>query len=48
MVATSDFSGLTSCACALAKAAAIVPIVSLARCMAVLHFVEIEADGAGF
>ena len=33
MVATDDFSGLTSCAWALAKAAAIVPMVSLERCM---------------
>src|SRR6516225_3233856 len=36
MVPTSDFSGLTSCACALARAAAIVPIVSLQRCTGIL------------
>jgi len=47
-VATNDFSGLTSWACALAKAAAIVPIVSLDRCTGVLHLKEIKADRAGF
>src|SRR5437868_5320403 len=48
MVPINDFSGLTSCAWALAKAAAIVPIVSLDRCMAILRREEVEADGAGF
>src|SRR5580704_10022475 len=48
MVATSDFSGLTSSPCALASAAAIVPMDSLDRCMATcLHVEKIEADGAG-
>src|SRR5262249_50083571 len=38
-----------SCAWALAKAAARVPMVSLERCMAAaLRFKQIEADGAGF
>ena len=46
MVPISDFSGLTSCAWALASAAAIVPIVSLDRCMTSLRFEEIEADCA--
>src|ERR1700735_1239434 len=45
MVATSDFSGLVSSACALASAAAIVPIFSLDRCMGLpLDLDEIEAD----
>src|SRR5215470_16127032 len=48
MVPTSDFSGLTSCACALARAAAIVPIVSLERCTAILRVEEGEADCARF
>src|SRR5215471_10563028 len=48
MVPISDFSGLTSCAWALASAAAIVPIVSLDRCTAALRFKEVEADCAGF
>ena len=47
MVPTSDFSGLVSSPWALASAAAKLPIVSLDRCsMAILHFEEIEADGA--
>jgi hypothetical protein len=46
MVPTRDFSGLTSSACALARAAAIVPIVSLERCTAALHLEQIKADGA--
>src|ERR1700684_1458019 len=46
MVATSDFSGLASSACALARAAAIAPIVSLDRCMIVLLNEKIEADRA--
>src|SRR6516162_698448 len=48
MVATSDFSGLVSSAWAFASAAAIVPIDSLHRCMAGLHFKKIEADRARF
>src|SRR3984885_7007426 len=46
MVATSDFSGLASSAWALARAAAIAPIVSLDRCMIVLLNEKIEADRA--
>jgi hypothetical protein len=46
MVATSDFSGLASSACALARAAAIAPIVSLDRCMAVPLGEKIKADRA--
>ena len=34
--------------CALASAAAMVPMVSLERCMTGLHLEEIEADGTGF
>jgi hypothetical protein len=45
-VPTNDFSGLTSCAWALANAAAIVPIVSLHRCRASLRFEKVEADCA--
>src|SRR6516165_8447942 len=48
IVAVSDFSGLVSSACALASAAAMVPIVSLDRCMAALHRENIEADRTGF
>src|SRR5689334_6633776 len=49
MVATSDFSGLVSSACAFARAPAIVPMVSLDRCMAFsLYLDEVEIDGAGF
>src|SRR6266702_1571545 len=48
MVATSDFSGLVSSACALASAAAMVPIVSLERCMAALHAQDIKAYRTGF
>jgi hypothetical protein len=49
MVATSDFSGLVSSACALARAAGNVPMVSRQRRMAVPVDVEqVEADGAGF
>ena len=45
MVAVNDFSGLASSACALARAAAIAPIVSLDRCMALLPAGEkIKAD----
>src|SRR6516164_3706446 len=39
----SDFSGLVSSVCALAKAAAIVPIVSLERCMLGLLVGQLEA-----
>src|SRR5215469_6875653 len=48
MVATNDFSGLTSWAWALANAAAMVPILSLERCMAALHLLKIKADGTRF
>src|SRR5262249_12283427 len=48
IVATSDFSGLVSYACALASAAAMVPIVSLERCMAALHAHDIKAHRTGF
>jgi hypothetical protein len=47
-MATSDFSGLASSVWALARALAMAPIDSLDRCIADLHFEEIEADGAGF
>src|ERR1051326_7641079 len=47
MVATSDFSGLVSSACALASAAAIAPIVSLERCMAGLPVQQIKAHRPG-
>src|SRR5437868_2269444 len=46
MVATSDFSGLVSSAWASARAAAIVPIDSLDRCISTLHPKEVEADRA--
>src|SRR6516162_8305919 len=46
IVATSDFSGLVSSACALASAAAIAPMVSLDRCIAVLRTQKIETDCA--
>src|ERR1700730_1162177 len=46
MVATSDFSGLVSSACALASAAAIAPIDSLERCTILLRRKEIETDRA--
>src|ERR1700686_1561996 len=48
MVAVSDFSGLVSSACALARAPAMVPIDSLDRCMGCLHAQDIEAHGPGF
>src|SRR5262245_27167300 len=48
IVATSDFSGLVSSACALASAAAMVPIDSLERCMAALHVQDIKAHRTGF
>src|SRR6266478_2560014 len=47
MVATSDFSGLVSSACALASAAAMVPMDSLQRCMAALHAQDIKAHRTG-
>src|SRR5690242_1874139 len=47
MVATSDFSGLTSAACALASAEASAATVSLARGMSRLRLEQVEADGAG-
>src|SRR6516164_3865351 len=46
MVPTRDFSGLTSSACALAKAAAMLPIDSLERCTTTLRFEQIKADSA--
>src|ERR1700683_3893654 len=46
MVATSDFSGLVSSACALASAAAIPPIDSLERGTVFLRRKEIETDRA--
>src|SRR5215470_8178340 len=48
MMPTRDFSGLTSCAWALASAAAIVPIVSLERCTAVLRLEQFEVNSARF
>src|ERR1700724_2516446 len=48
MVALSDFSGLVSSACALARAAAIAPIDSLDRCMDPLPLHEVEAHRPGF
>src|ERR1700693_3233602 len=48
MTAVSDFSGLVISAWALARAAAMAPMVSLERCMAHLHVQEVKADGAGF
>src|SRR5262245_8723446 len=48
MVATSDFSGLVSSACALASAAAMAPMDSLQRCMAALHAQDIKAHRTGF
>ena len=46
MVATSDFSGLVSSACAFASAAAIAPIDSLDRCTVLLRRKEIETNSA--
>src|ERR1700680_4072872 len=48
MVATSSFAGWLGSDWAWARAPAMEPIVSLDRCIAGLHFEEIEADGAGF
>src|SRR3974390_363378 len=47
MVALSDFSGLTSCACALASAQARAAKDSLERCMGGLRVQEIQAHRAG-
>src|SRR5262249_19970505 len=46
-VATSDFSGLTSAACALARAVASAATVSLDRGMGGLRLEKVETDGAG-
>src|SRR5262245_52125542 len=48
MVATSDFSGLTSAACAFASAVASAATVSLERGMGCLCLENVEAHGAGF
>src|SRR5580700_552061 len=48
MVATRDFSGLTSSACALANAAARLAMDGLDLCTAALRAEEVEADGARF
>src|ERR1019366_4451650 len=48
MVAVSDFSGLTSLACALASAPASAATDSLDRGIAELHVEEIEADRPRF
>src|SRR5271169_3270443 len=48
IVATIDFSGLTSSICALASAAAKLPIELLDCCMAVLSLEQLERNGAGF
>ena len=45
IVATSDFSGLASSACALASAAAMVPIDSLELCTINLQAEHIKAHG---
>src|SRR5512146_1283612 len=46
MVAIRDFSGLLSSPWALARAAAMAPMVSLERCIGRLQ--QVEADGPGF
>src|SRR4051812_17887073 len=48
MVATSDFSGLTSVACAFASADARAATVSLDRGMDRLRLEQVKADGASF
>src|SRR4051812_44438745 len=48
MVPTSNFSGFVSSTWALARAAAIVPIESLERCMTGLSDHEVETDRPGF
>jgi hypothetical protein len=40
----NDFSGLVNSICALASAAAIVPIDSLERCIVGLRLIELKAD----
>src|SRR5438132_1708040 len=47
-VATSEFSGLLRSTCALARAAAIVPMDSLDLCMNRLHAQNIKAHRTGF
>src|SRR3954463_13858488 len=44
---TSDFAGFVSSSCALARAAAMVPMFSLERCMPALHRHNVEADRTG-
>src|SRR5829696_7531955 len=48
IVPESDFSGLTSSACALAKAPASAPMDSLEQYMAGFHAEDVKANGAGF
>src|SRR3954447_15384367 len=48
MIAVSDFSGFWSSIWALARAAAIAPMVALERCMVGLQRLQIETDSAGF
>src|ERR1700738_3020878 len=48
MVAVSDFSGLTSCACALARAAARAATELLDCCTGGLRIQDVKADSAGF
>ena len=48
MVATSDFSGLTSSICALARAAASARSTHWRCCIVILDVQDIEADGARF
>src|ERR1700730_13586243 len=48
MVAVSDFSGLTSCSCALARAAAKAATELLDCCTGSLRIQDIEAHGARF
>src|SRR6202035_4690259 len=48
MVAVSDFSGLTSCACAFARAAARAATDSLDCCTAGVRIEHIKADSTGF
>src|SRR6516162_11233854 len=48
MVATIDFSGLTSSTCARARAAARLPMEPLDCCMSILGIQKLEGDGAGF
>src|SRR3974377_2324847 len=48
MMASNDFSGLTSWPWALASAAAMVPILSLQRCIVFLRLLEVKRDGTRF